>query len=87
MTEENGKVTFTVKELLARLDQKIDIVSNKIDDRFTDHEARIRKLEEFSLTDDALTAAQKSFRNSVYKATGAAVSVVGLGMAVASYFF
>lgn len=81
-----GVIRFSVKELLARVDLKIDGLSEKIDHRFDDHENRLRALETSTLTDDALQAAKKSFGVAVYRAVGAGVALLGVAVAAANYW-
>ena len=79
-------IRFSVKELLARVDTKIDNLDRKIDHRFDDHENRLRALESDSVTNDALQIAKTDFKNSVYRAVATGVAVLGTAVAAANYF-
>lgn len=88
MSEEpnDSIIRFSVKELLARVDLKIDQLDKKVDHRFDDHESRLRALESSFVTDDALEIYRKDFRNSVYKALGLSVAVLSFAVAAANYY-
>lgn len=86
---ENGRVIYSVKELLGRIDVKIDKLTetidhrfNDVDQRFSEHETRIRTLEVDSVTQDALERAEAQFRATMYKSVAAIVSLLGIIVAV-----
>lgn len=83
---DNVTVTYTVKELLGRLDHKIDVLTEKIDSRFDDHETRIRKLEDEAVTDDAFAQAKREFRGFFYRAIAAGTAILSVVVALANYF-
>lgn len=84
---DNVSISYTVKELLGRIDLKIDRLTEAVDHRFDDHEARIRKLEQSAVTDDALEGARVNTRNTMFKALGVCTTLISLVIAGANYFF
>jgi hypothetical protein len=83
---DNVSISYTVKELLGRIDLKIDRLTEAVDHRFDDHEARIRKLEQSAVTEDALEVARRSNKGSMYKAVGAATALLSMVIAAANQF-
>lgn len=58
---DNGRITFTVKELLAKVDQKLDLIVGQLDSKAESHdverlEVRVEVLEKSAATESQLSA-------------------------------
>lgn len=81
---DNGTVRFTVKELLSKIDAKLDIVTEKVDAKATTAdlhavEVRVDALERTS----ANAAAVRTFKHALI---GLSLTVAGLIVGVAALF-
>ena len=81
---ENGKVTFTVKELLGKLDNKLDLVIAQLATKAEAHvveelEKRVTALEGSAATETQLT----SYRRWLLAfGTGSLISIGGLALSI-----
>lgn len=87
---DEPQVNYTIKELLARVDVKIDNLTFTINTRFGEHEKRLVALETSTAMEDAIAVAVESVKSKQMKYTSFAVgstsAIVGTIVTLVNYF-